>query len=104
MSKHAPGTWESDGISVRSEGADGRQIALCEITVRGRPYNETYDEAIANAHLIAAAPDLFVALKAFVHAEETTGDGTVSMAQYDKAMESVYQAALAAIAKAEGRS
>ena len=56
--KHTPGPWGTDEIAVRSEGPNGRQIALCEISVRGRPYDETYDEALANARLIASAPDL----------------------------------------------
>jgi hypothetical protein len=62
MAEHTKGPWETDGISIRASG-ENRQIALCEITVRGRPYDETYDEAIANAQLIAAAPDLLEALK-----------------------------------------
>jgi hypothetical protein len=61
--EHTPGPWETDGISVRSAGFSGRMIALCEISVRGRPYDETYDEAIANATLIASAPDMLEELK-----------------------------------------
>lgn len=60
---HTPGPWEVDGnIAVRSSGPAGRQVALAEISVRGRPWDETYNEAMANARLIAAAPDLLAAL------------------------------------------
>lgn len=62
--KHTAGPWEADKVAVRSSGPDGRQVCLCEISVRGRSYYETYDEAIANASLIAAAPDLLNALAA----------------------------------------
>lgn len=63
MVGYTKGPWETDNIAVHSEGPSGRQICLCEITVRGRNYDETYDEALANARLIAAAPDLLSCLK-----------------------------------------
>jgi len=96
MAKHTKGPWEADGISVRSEGSDGRQIALCEITVRGRPYNETYDEAIANAHLIASAPVLLDALKRIASIMDFNGTGHPLFKGMQKQMTD-------AIAKAEGR-
>lgn len=55
MGEHTPTPWEVDRIAVRSSGPDGRQICLCEIHVRGRQYNETYDEALANAAFIVEA-------------------------------------------------
>lgn len=57
LEKITPWPWETDRIAVRSAGYTGRQIALCEISVRGRPYDETYDEAIANAAFIANSPE-----------------------------------------------
>lgn len=67
QAKHTQGPWEVDGnIAVRSSGPDGRQVCLCEITVRGRDHSETYDEAAANARIIAAAPELLDALKDMV--------------------------------------
>jgi len=93
MNKHTPGPWETDKVAVRSGGPNGRQICLCEITVRGRPYDETYDEAIANARLIAAAPDLLEALKEWVGYVPSSTD-EIEQARIDRA--------IAAIAKAEG--
>lgn len=55
MAEHTQTPWECDGIDIRSKGLVGRQIALCEISVRGRPYDETYDEALANAAFIVKA-------------------------------------------------
>lgn len=53
------------------------------------------DEAVANAHLIAAAPDLYAALEAAVW----------RMRQYDyQAMQATLQEADAALAKARGEA
>lgn len=54
-----PGPWELDGGVVRG-WTDDHKRPICEI------YRElrASDETIANAHLIAAAPELFEALQA----------------------------------------
>lgn len=56
--------WETDSIAVRSAALNGHQIALCEISgrARGLPYDQTYDEAIANAALIVKAVNSHEAL------------------------------------------
>lgn len=57
------GPLEADNIAVRTAGPNGRQICLCEISDRGRPYNETYDEAVRFAAFIAACdPDTILSL------------------------------------------
>ena len=64
--KHTPGEWKSFGIYVYQIDGDGykRRIADCS----SKPANIiTVDEIMedsANAHLIAAAPDLLEALEA----------------------------------------
>lgn len=54
MSGHTKEPWKADEQTVRSEGPDCRRLLVCDISVRGRPYNETYDEAVANAARIVA--------------------------------------------------
>lgn len=67
MNKHTPGNWiaESDGEywNVIVEGGEGfgREIVGCEGLYRCDGSDE------ANARLIAAAPDLLMALKAIVN-------------------------------------
>jgi hypothetical protein len=60
--KHTQTPWETDKIAVRSSGPNGRQICLADISVRGRPYDETYDEAIANATFIVTACNAYYTL------------------------------------------
>jgi hypothetical protein len=72
ITKHTPGPWKSDGYYVRQSGtAGGRMIAdVCYTGPHHTPPEEyprscrIVDEA--NANLIAAAPDLFIALHAAV--------------------------------------
>lgn len=54
MSRHTPGPWKvyNDGTDVCD---DSGHIAACEGT--------GYDETVANARLIAAAPSMYEALK-----------------------------------------
>jgi hypothetical protein len=90
MSAHTPGPWSSDFPNgddwIRTEDGD----AIVRIG-----FNQEHREA--NAHLIAAAPELLEALKAITH---RTDLGT---ALFHKLTEEHAEAALAAIAKAEGR-
>lgn len=88
MPQHTPGPWEVVEYEAE-EGDFWKEIEPDVACVRkGR-------EAIANARLIAAAPDLLAALKAL--AKEVFGCyGNAHQAQMDMAR--------AAIAKAEGKS
>lgn len=58
----------------------------------------------ANARLIASAPELFDALKAFIAAEQGVGNPELSIKAYDRICEAALKKALAAVAKAEGRT
>lgn len=68
MSKHTPGPWhvsDVDAVNPRIDGSDGRGIAHATqrdphpITGQGI----SIQQAMANARLIAAAPDLLKALE-----------------------------------------
>ena len=91
MSKPAwtPGPWNTEaGDSVINVLHGTERVAATNT----KPYWKKYDERdVANARLIAAAPELYEALKAFMFA-----DG------HDD-FEDEWPAARAAIAKAEGR-
>jgi hypothetical protein len=80
-SNYTPGPWSIRQEGVWSVGTDHEMTAL----VYG--YTETQEQA--NAHLIAAAPDLLEALKSAI-ASPVCGNW--------------YEQAAAAIAKAEGRA
>ena len=103
MSKHTPGPWEIDNerdeaICVWKRGGEGA-ISGVIATVRTTTWchNEQQDEQRGNARLIAAAPELLEALKACdLQLLQSNNDS-------DYAREA-HEAALAAIAKAEGRS
>ena len=63
--KHTPGPWEAvDSMTVRTPlSAGGFMVA-------DLPCHTPHEERIANAKLIAAAPELLVALEAIVNAWE----------------------------------
>lgn len=74
MPKHSPGPWFSVGPIVRTENkgielafGDSKEICDCRSiwTKTGDP-NIQVPESEANARLIAAAPDLFNALKVVI--------------------------------------
>ena len=63
MTKHTPGPWAADGSgAIFVDKKQGEPIQTCgEYAVR---YGEGTEEALANAYLIAAAPDLLEACRA----------------------------------------
>lgn len=81
---HTPGPWE---YGVRGDGSIWLSIGD---PIKGRHYQGDVNVYEADARLICAAPDLLAALKAVV---------SISMRKHD-----AWDAALAAIAKAEGRT
>lgn len=94
MSKHTSGPWgiydtAAYGIHICKGGIAGQHIASAQ-----RYVGLTQDETVANARLIAAAPDLLDALKALTEKLAMSGDAW-------RWKEELPQAA-AAIAKAEG--
>jgi hypothetical protein len=106
--KHTPGPWypghlgSASTCQCTSVVADGYFGSICQVsTNNGKAVGDggndapPRDEAIANMHLIAAAPDLLGALKDFV-------SGYPEDVHYDK--DSLVGRGRAAINKAEGRS
>ena len=99
MSKHTPGPWKAKTFK-RKDGnnytaIDGRitddpntAVLICEMAGW---QGEARDEQKANANLIAAAPDMYAALKAI-----DDGDGSLTESEIVKQMR-------AAIEKAEGK-
>lgn len=85
MSKHTPGPWEireaikaEHEFDIRPMRRGDAESSLPQVFVGYRPIATVKhdkrldkDQAIANAHLIAAAPELLAALKV---AEESVGD------------------------------
>jgi len=67
MSAHTPGPWRRDiGAGLRGDvrAENGRMVAVCWGINTGDPYRPAYKaECDANAHLIAAAPELLRELK-----------------------------------------
>lgn len=81
---YTPGPW----IAYKTHAVDTSGLSVAEVGTVGRL---SFD-ALANVHLISAAPDMYEALKAFVAEVE----GTFPFASLP--------GAIAAIAKAEGKS
>lgn len=94
MSKHTPGPWYVDDVDQDNIEIIGKPSWACSrnyidgewaVAKADDFMGEHPEETAANARLIASAPDLLKALKAVVY----SGD---------------FDAAIAAIAKAEGQS
>lgn len=95
---HTPGPWTVDHPHVRAAHTaaknEGRHHSVASVSTNRRVF--ATGEATANAHLIAAAPDLYNALKL---AECVYRKNVVAVGEPS----SVLDAMQAAIAKAEGR-
>lgn len=116
MTKHTPGPWEAlfNGHYWQFGDSESFQIGdVCASQYDGEhtKENPNYDLAKANAHLIAAAPDLLEALKEMTELCLHTNakafhngvtDATGSIDEGDHRASCIIDAALAAIAKAEG--
>ena len=90
--KHTPGPWVvwDDGVTIGIETDDGNPIAVAEVIDNGDLCD--LGQLAADQRLIAAAPDMLVALKNLVNSFEKHRP------------KEYWDAARAAIAKAEGRS
>jgi hypothetical protein len=93
---HTPGPWRFDCGNLQVERAEDRQ-PICDISTQwdlnSRNENIPFHVSEANAHLIAAAPELLDALKRAIHQ---------LVIQDDEG--SAFMQAHRAIAKAEGRA
>lgn len=97
--KHTPGPWYRSGDHIREEASDA---IIATVSDGGRDDTPvlTDEEIAANAHLIAAAPELLEALN---WAMKQIGEPRLIKGQNDHHF-NAWHAANAAIAKAEGRS
>lgn len=119
MSKHTPGPWTASPMRIGpnekdrrygfvvngpdDRGAPSLPIRVCDLRV---PVGfEGFAEGQANAHLIAAAPDLLAALRDIVDRIDGVWDAPGLMSRgalHTKAADDIYDWARAAIARAEG--
>ena len=101
MSKHTPGPWKVGKTSGWS-GTEVKAIASIAWCAKASSYSSSWgdsqeisaDEALANAHLVAAAPDLLDALEEYHRVANA-----VPYAQWTPAMHKAQDA----IAKAKGK-
>lgn len=97
---HTPGPWKWDARGDVS-GRLGRDVAKCDFG----DIEDKYLENLANARLIAAAPDLLAALEQIAtfndHAANARLEATGSYSAFDEP--GSVQIARAALAKAKGR-
>ena len=103
--KHTPGPWEAsaDCMEISPSSGPKSHVELARIVGPGEGSSYySYDEATANARLIAAAPELLAACKAAVNALRSCQWGNCSPRQV-KSIANAAEAAEAAISKAEGR-
>ena len=98
--KHTPGPWVVHPIRAEVNapviGEDGDLLPVCKLLW---PTTErTEEETLANAELIAAAPDLYRALEELVHTELLPNE---SMAHYARRHKAIADAVFT-LAKARG--
>ena len=92
MSEHTPGPWSIAGRGYTIFGPDDA-VVISSFDAETEEEEERY---LANARLIAAAPDLLAALEEAVRSSEVSRMGGMSWDEMDRAR--------AAIAKARGNS
>ena len=94
--KHTPGPWTHEGFGVWSHvNGENRRVACSEFDRGDGPYKvKTEAEAVANAALISAAPDLLEACRRWARWAEQHGAAEVQGIVCDT---------FSAIAKAEGK-
>lgn len=104
--KFTPGPWQTDPECGHESvlGPNGAMVADCAIFGLSKQFRARGGDNVANAHLIAAAPDLYEALAALVSSiTAITGDGgrrswSVNAARLAEA----YDASIPALSKARG--
>ena len=105
--KFTPGPWIVDGSVIRGDSDHiGRTVAVASTLNVAWPYGRrATKEEPYNAHLIAAAPELYEALEDCITALEPYDDIKPRDWKTDREnMRRVYQSARAALAKARGES
>ena len=102
---HAPGPWKidgqfDDGVDVGIIDANGDEI-LGISPMDGLDLDQWGERSLANAHLIAAAPDMLSSLRVIF---ELSRNGSSNVVNTDRRLLSIATECQQAIAKAEGRS
>lgn len=101
--KHTPGPWAVTEVGV-NPGIEGPDVSIVVFGEGGEDYcgvqGRTAKEARANAHLIAAAPALYEALKDALDNCIWRADKTPTISE--KEAQRLFDKCYAAIAKAEG--
>ena len=103
ITKHTPGPWSIDPNDPAGITADCDGLVVAEIPYGDEEYGMRHHEVNeANARLIAAAPDLLNALRAFVIGMDKSQD---TFKGHSEAFleQVVLQRAIEAIAKASGK-
>lgn len=113
MSDHTPGPWEQNGISIIKFGEGGRAIALLAYSRSDNTGNvepaklddPNWDTNMANANLLAAAPELLQTLKELLNEYSSILDNEFSMPDdlHPSINDSFVVSAKDIIAKAEGK-
>lgn len=98
--KHTPGPWWASGSDFAVLAADADDAPYARTVAETNVGDMTDVEALANARLIAAAPDLLHALKQM----QACSHKTHSHGEFPAKTCGLCTKALAAIAKAEGQS
>jgi hypothetical protein len=98
--KHTPGPWRAEGYKdLIVNGSDGVTLACCPGDTRKEG---GIDEAIANARLIAASPDLLESCAELVRVLDALGEANV-LGEWPVVRETITPIR-AAIAKAQGQA
>jgi len=93
--KHTPGPWFAVGYQVEIESETVADICTTNAHLFGQPGLHNDATAMANAHLIAAAPEMLAALECITDALSPPRNAEE---------EAAIAAALAALAKAKGEA
>lgn len=90
-SKHTPGPWKADTFLVTA--SNGREVTHVGLLGRRKssfPDQSGVDECVANARLIAAAPDLLAALKQAVQLGIVANDWNLDEVEIDGEMVDIW--------------
>ena len=105
MSKHTPGPWRTQHNEIVATRPNSADLPLCLATVYVPVHyglQKDREIMLANARLIAAAPDLLKACKQLILAESLPCKTSAEMLAYDSQFSKAFTLMKAAIAKAEG--
>lgn len=92
--RHTPGPWDASATGIWATSTWNARVRIAEATTFSRMNGI---DAVANANLIAAAPDLLEALRRLLSSVDSGNAST-----HDDGCRCVYHEASAAIAKATG--